>query len=69
MIERLLIATCILIRQPMWVPLVVAARPVVEQLDGGSRSVVSFDYPAQWAETMLSASVAVAIGVFLRIRI
>ena len=69
MIERLLIATCILIRQPIWVPLVVAARPVLKQLDGGTRSIVAFDYPAQWAETMLSASVAVVIGVFLRIRL
>ena len=69
MLERLLIATCILIEQPIWVPIVVAIRPVLKQQERSTRSIVAFDYPAQWAETMLSTSVAVFIGVFLRIRI
>jgi len=69
MIERLLIATCILLRQPVWVPLVVAIRPVLKQLDRSTRTIASFDYPAQWVETMLSTSVAVVIGVFLQSRI
>jgi len=69
MVERLTIATLILIRQPIWVPVVVAIRPIAAQLDQSAQRITLMQYPANWVETMLSVLLAIGTGAYLQTRV
>jgi len=65
MVERVLITTCILTRQFHLVPLVLLPRRLVPLRVLGFGVGVLVRPPSHWAETLLSASLAAAIGVTL----
>jgi len=69
MVERLMIATLVIIKQPLWVPVVVAIRPIASQLDQSEQRITLMQYPANWVETMLSILLAIVTGAYLQTKV
>lgn len=67
MVERVLIASCILLGQLFLVPVVLLPRRVVSIQINGNGAGVLVALTSHWAETVLSVLMAVVIGVALRI--
>jgi hypothetical protein len=67
MVERVSIATCILLGQFFLVPLVLLPRRVVSIQFNGNGAGVMVALTSHWAETALSVFLATGIGVALRI--
>lgn len=67
MVERVLIASCILLGQFFLVPLVLLPRRVVSIQINGNGAGVLVALTSHWAETGLSVLLAVGVGVALRI--
>lgn len=65
MLERVMIATAVLMRQPMLAPLVLIPRPLARWLSDteGAPTATPREH---WAEALLSALVAVDVGLVLR---
>jgi hypothetical protein len=65
MLERVLIATAVLIGQPMLVPLVLIPRPLTTWLSDAD-GVLTVKPQEHWAEVLLSILLAVDVGFVLR---
>lgn len=67
MVERVLIASCILLGQFFLIPLVLLPRRVVSIQVNGNGAGVMVQLTSHWAETALSVLLAVGIGLALRL--
>lgn len=67
MVERVLIASCVLVGQPYLAPLVLLPRRLVSvRVQGGDVGILVRS-TGHWAETLLSILLAAAVGVTLRV--